>query len=267
MTWQAIARSCAGTRHKKQGVCCQDYAKYKYIHNKHVIIGAVSDGAGFAKYADEGAKIAVQTAISGIEDWFNQDVNIPGYGWIFFNKPCLFNYRRATLAFEGVLNRVKFRLQQKARLKGCFLDDFTCTLLAFIATPNWMVAMQIGDGFIVVRQQPQKDYQLLFPPQKGEYVNQVKAFVTSDNAIQEMKVRFCGGSPKFICASTDALELASLYYGDWRPYNPFFDAFEQYMGSTMYPEKETEIETFLDSPEVNNTTEDDKTLLLCFYDR
>lgn len=53
MGWKAIARSATGTSHLKQQMPCQDYGSYKILNN--VMVGAVADGAGSAKYADVGA--------------------------------------------------------------------------------------------------------------------------------------------------------------------------------------------------------------------
>jgi hypothetical protein len=54
MAWKAVARSATGTSHLKQQIPCQDYGDCKVLND--VIIGAVADGAGSAKYADIGAQ-------------------------------------------------------------------------------------------------------------------------------------------------------------------------------------------------------------------
>ena len=61
MGWRAIARSSIGTSHKKQQMPCQDYGDYCISNN--VIVGAVADGAGSAKFADIGAKLSVKTGL------------------------------------------------------------------------------------------------------------------------------------------------------------------------------------------------------------
>ena len=52
---------------------CQDYGDCKVLND--VIIGAVADGAGSAKYADIGAQIAIKTALgylTGVEEWLQK---------------------------------------------------------------------------------------------------------------------------------------------------------------------------------------------------
>ena len=73
MSWRAIARSAVGTSHQKQQLPCQDYGGCKILNK--VILGAVADGAGSAKYSDIGAKVAVKTALgylTGVEEWLQK---------------------------------------------------------------------------------------------------------------------------------------------------------------------------------------------------
>jgi len=59
--WKAIARYATGTSHQDQKIPCQDYGNYRIFNN--VIVGAVADGAGSAKYSDVGSKLAVETVL------------------------------------------------------------------------------------------------------------------------------------------------------------------------------------------------------------
>lgn len=134
-----------------------------------------------------------------------------------------------------------------------------------VATPTWVAAMQIGDGFIVVRSK-QEQLQLLFPADKGEYINET-TFVTSTNALDRMKVSVRSLRPEFICASTDGLERVAIRMSNNIPFTPFFQPLEEYMQETSYPEQSDEyLIGFLDSDRLNARTDDDKTLLLCLYD-
>ena len=133
------------------------------------------------------------------------------------------------------------------------------------ATPDGIAAMQIGDGFITVRY-PEQEPQLLFPPDKGEYINET-TFVTSTNALKDMKVVVQPGQPEFICASTDGLERLAIRMSDWTPFTPFFQPLEQYLRETDNLEESDEyLLSFLNSQRLNARTDDDKTLFLCLYD-
>jgi hypothetical protein len=254
--WKAIARSATGTSHKKQQLPCQDYGQF-IISNK-VILGAVADGSGSAKHSDVGAKLTVKTALDELLRLRQCNVELH---W----PAKLLPDEQAGKFFTIILNKVVKALQERAASSDYSINDLSCTLLVFLATPNWVAAMQIGDGFIVVRLREGED-QLLFTPDKGEFINET-TFVTSANAINEMRVRVLPGQQKFICASTDGLERVAIRMSDWTPFPPFFQPLEEYMVETSHPEQEDEyIKNFLDSERLNAKTDDDKTLLLCLYD-
>ena len=126
--------------------------------------------------------------------------------------------------------------------------------------------MQIGDGFIVMRSQ-EPEYKLLFQPDKGEFANET-TFITSKNALKEMQVEVISQKQEFICASTDGLEKVAIRLSDWKPFPPFFKPLEEYLQQTANPEKEYQyVDDFLNSERLNSRTDDDKTLLLCLFDR
>jgi len=252
MVWRAIVRSSIGTSHKKRQVPCQDYGQY-IIATGDVIVGAVADGAGSARYSDIGAELAVKTALLNIEEWLErQKLTLP------------LSDEQAETIFSWVLETVVIALKQEAANSGYALNDLACTLLIFIAAPSWVAAMQVGDGFIVAGSQAH-EYRLLFQPNKGEFINET-TFVTASNALEEMQVCVWSGDQAFICAATDGLERVAIRMDEWMPFERFFQPLQEYMWATTSPEQEDEyIRNFLDSERLNARTDDDKTLLLCVY--
>ncbi|WP_410246504.1 protein phosphatase 2C domain-containing protein, partial [Arthrospira sp. PCC 8006] len=75
-----------------------------------------------------GAKIAVQTTLNYLNqpDWLNNSIN----------------ESQAQAFFDELLETVVKEIQTVAKKEGYSVRDMACTLLAFIATPNWLVAMQ-----------------------------------------------------------------------------------------------------------------------------
>lgn len=263
MTWKAIARSVIGTSHQHHQLPCQDFAGYRILDD--LIIGAIADGAGSAKYADLGAKLVVRTTLdylAATETWLQQKRHI---SWQSLAEPP--SEERLRGLFSKMVARIVTALQKQATLKGYSLNELSSTLLAFLATPHWIAAMQIGDGFMVVRSQAprsnQPDYQLLFQPDKGEYANQT-SFVTSTHAVAEMQVKVIAVDQPFITASTDALERVAIRLQDWTVFPPFFKPLEEYLQETPQPEQDDAyLMQFLESERLNQRTDDDKTLLLC----
>jgi len=257
VVWRAVTRSSVGISHRKQQMPCQDYGDWKIMNN--VIIGAVADGAGSAKYADIGAKLAVKTVLgylTGIEAWLQKRKR-------FYHSSPL-SEPEARKVFAKTVKKVLSALQKQATQEGYAIADLACTLLVVIGTPTSVAAMQIGDGFIVVRCQSSEP-QLLFQPEKGEYLNQT-TFVTSANALESMQVSVCLGQQEFICVATDGLERVAIRMSDWTPFTPFFQPLEEYLRENSILDREDEyLMNFLDSDRLNARTDDDKTLLLGFY--
>lgn len=264
MGWKAIARSAPGTSHLKQGLPCQDFGGYRVLNE--VIVGAVADGAGSAKYAERGAQVSVKVVLDylgGIEAWLQR--RRPK--WQFWREsmpaPSLELMDRL---FIKMLARVCAALEKEAQRNQHSVDDLACTLLVFIATPRWVAAMQVGDGFIVTRS-GREPPRLLFPPDKGEYVNET-TFVTSKTAFEAMKVAIEHQEAGFICASTDGVERLAIKTAYWQPFAPFFEPLETYLRETATPEQDAAyLVNFLESERLNARTDDDKTLLLCLYEQ
>jgi Protein phosphatase 2C len=261
MHWKAVAHSEIGVLHQKHKLPCQDYANYRFLEHG-LIVGAVADGAGSAKHSDIGARLAVETTLqffSRIGAFIQKRKRCREK----FSRP--FSKQETEKHFVKLLQqRIRVRLEQKAQQDGYAVQELACTLLCFIATPYWTVAMQIGDGFLVVRAQ-EKDYQLLFSPDKGEYANET-TFVTSTNAVDDMQIAVVPYPLEFICAATDGLERVALRVSDWMPFAPFFNPLCEYLEETPDPQGDKSyLESFLGSERLNQKTQDDKTLLLCLY--
>ncbi|MGB8698283.1 MAG: PP2C family serine/threonine-protein phosphatase [Thermosynechococcaceae cyanobacterium] len=257
MTWRTLSRSVIGTRHERLLLPCQDASGDRQLGD--LLLGAIADGAGSVPHSDVGATLAVQTALDYLEnlDGWLQPSDHPT--WPTLQKPP--SFAQARRLFERTVTKVRLALQQCAEHHYYNFEDLACTLILFAATPHWLVAMQIGDGFIVTRSR-EATFQLLFRPDKGEFINQT-TFVTSAPAIAEMQVGVIAEPPQFICAASDAFERLALRFSDWTPHPPFFKPLEEYLLETPVPaEDDTYIINFLKSEYLNHHTDDDKTLLL-----
>ena len=251
MSWKVSFDSSIGVQHQKLQMPCQDYSAYDLVNNE-VIIGAVADGAGSAKLSHQGAELAVTKAIEYLNSYLDNSQE---------------TYPENPIKFEPnqLLTTIVDCLNEKAESENCLLKDLACTLIAFIATPKWIIGIQIGDGFLVIREQQKEEYELVFKPDKGEYANET-TFVTSDKAITQMKVKEIMGYYPFICAATDGLEKVAIREKDWSAFSLFFKPLETYLISTENPENnKSYLVDFLNSERLNARTHDDKTLLLCLH--
>lgn len=259
MVWRAIAYSATGRLHQQQQRPCQDYSQYRLLES--MVIGAIADGAGSARYAEVGAKLAVETSLNFLATPID---NSKSAAIALQGKPTPTLDRARTL-FTQVVQQVLIALTAQAKIVECRLADLASTLLVFVATPEWTMALQIGDGFLVVGTPATQQYQLLFQPQKGEFINQT-TFVTAADVLEQMQVCVCPGLQPFVCAASDGLETVAIRLRDWLPYPPFFQPLADCLQTLTGPgEAETYLQTFLESERLNARTLDDKTLLLCLY--
>jgi len=254
--WKVITRSVIGTSHQQLNLPCQDYGRYLLLEG-NILIGAVADGAGSAKYAEIGAKNTVDESLR-----FLQVIHDDSAQDFPFDQPL--TDEQAQTLFTQLVESVRSRLTVVATEIDGNLSDLASTLLVFVATPSWLAGMQIGDGFVVIRPK-NGEYRLLFQPDKGEYINET-TFVTSDQVLEAMQVKVLPQVPSFICAATDGVERVSLNLVQWMPFSPFFEPLEAYLQETEKPEQDDDyLNAFLNSDRLNARTTDDKTLLLSLW--
>lgn len=256
--WKAIARSMVGLNHQNQQQPCQDFSRYLALEGD-ILLGAIADGCGSASHGGLGAKLAVMGAINSLEQWHQFATTKGEPQW-----PSRLNDAKLKRFFHYLLHCLQQELRQQAKSIGCDYSELATTLIVFIAHPQGLSAMQLGDGFLVTRSQGQ-DYQLNFIPNKGEYANQT-VFITSDNAQNYVQIIQNEQPVEFICAATDGLENVALKQPEWLAFAPFFKPLEDYLHETIDPEQEPEyLDQFLSSERLNERTQDDKTLLLGLY--
>ena len=238
MSWQAAVHSAKGVKHIKMGTPCQDWGDCKILSQGQLIVGAVSDGMGSARHSEVGSQLAVEVALKELKqgNWQTPPQD----------------QKQVRKTFQEILEAVRAALKDCAIKQDYSFEDLACTLLAFVATPSWLAAMQVGDGLIVVGT-PEGNYQLLFKPDKGEFANETTP-VTSSFASQEMQVCLKKVSYQFICAATDGIEDISLFKPEgWQPAEKFFRPLQDHMLSPKSLDaKREELIDFLNSENINN---------------
>lgn len=260
--WSAVTHSAIGTLQQRRGLPCQDYGAYRLLDRGQIVMGAIADGAGSARYAHLGARGAVRLALHYLA------LRHPNRGnqrqSLDLNQPTPPSQADTQVFFTELVQSVQQRFHTYAHWKQYELRDLACTLLVFVATPHWGMGMQIGDGFIVIRQ-PENSWKLLIQPDKGEYLNET-TFLTSPHALDALQVSPIPAPLGFICVGTDGLERVALRLKDWTPFPPFFVPLEELMQDGTTPaERKNYLKTFLNSDRLNAQTSDDKSLLLCRY--
>jgi hypothetical protein len=256
--WKLVSESVAGVSHVKRGEPCQDFAGAKVVRRRGgepVLVVACADGAGSAALGGEGARHAcdevLRRASLEVEGGLAVPAVDPGrmLGWYAAARGVV----EAAAAAHGATD----------------LRELACTLLVAVVGEAEAAFAQVGDGAIVVLEDGAEaggdgDYKPVFWPQTGEYANTTN-FLTGPD--YEKKVAFAALDVAVdeLALFTDGLQTLALRIAEHRAHGPFFAPLFRTLRAARGPDTEPlrePLRRFLDSPRVNERTEDDKTLVL-----
>jgi Protein phosphatase 2C len=241
--WKLLFQSVRGTAHERNQQPCQDSCLTR-LHAGTLLL-ACADGAGSARHADVGARLACRVILQVAQDDLRDGLTVQGIE------------RDTVVAWHVRLRQVMER--QAATLEAPF-EQLASTLLLAVVGENAAVFAQIGDGAIVVRQQ--QTYQPVFWPQSGEYANSTN-FVTDAEYAEELAFARCPGPVDEIALLTDGLQMLALTFADRGAHQPFFrPMFERLHASRPGEILPRALRQFLTSPAINARCDDDKTLIL-----
>lgn len=131
-------------------------------------------------------------------------------------------------------------------------------------SPRAGVFAQVGDGAIVLG--ADGSYRAVTWPTSGEYANET-TFITADAFEDAFECVRWQGPVREVALLTDGLQRLALNYANRSVHAPFFAPMFQALLAAEAPDLlGPELERFLDSPAVNERTDDDKTLVLAMWD-
>jgi hypothetical protein len=205
---------------------------------------ACADGAGSARLSQEGSALAcrrfVEVACEALEREGPEAVRDPE-------------------RIRGWYGQVRRALEEEAAQREVPVRELSCTLLTAVVGENASVFAQVGDGAIVVREGG--GYVPVFWPQVGEYAN-TTWFVTSPDMEQVLQVSSREPVDE-VALFTDGLQMMALHFASRSVHRPFFEPLFAALRGAAHPEDlVVPLRSFLDSPAVNERTDDDKTLVL-----
>jgi hypothetical protein len=245
--WKLIYDSVRGTSHERTGQVCQDHAFGSSVRagDHTILIVACSDGAGTAEHADVGSRLAcegiVRIACADLEAGLTV----------------------AAIDRERVLRwhtDIRHLLDQEAAARGVPIRQLAATLLTAVVGEENAAFAQIGDGAIVLGQGD--GYEAVFWPQTGEYANMTNFL--SDESFQERIEFACRpGRINELALFTDGMQSLALWLSEKRVHAPFFrPMFQALAQATDSATLMVPLRQFLSSGQVNERTDDDKTLML-----
>jgi hypothetical protein len=245
--WKLLRASVPGSSHVKAGTLCQDAHAGTSMrpHGESFLVVACADGAGSAERSDEGATAAVAE---------------------FVKAACGMLEARTVITPESVVEcfrAARKAVDERAEKLETPKRELACTLLGAIVGEQEAFFGQIGDGLIVVREND--EYLPVFWPRVGDYLND-SDFLTDEK--YEEQVQFGKrAAPAEIALTTDGLQMLMANLNARTVHNGFFAPMFNQLRQTPDPEALlAPLREFLESPAINERTDDDKTLLLAVRD-
>jgi hypothetical protein len=253
MKWRYAGASVLGTSHVGSSLPCQDAhacALYRDKAGKEILVLVASDGAGTAKRADEGAQLATASFQEAVKEYW------AGRAESEFDEA----------AFRRLIGIARAALVTKSLQQGESLRAYACTFLVAVIGEEIAGYCQLGDGVMVVSEHGDgEDWSWVFWPQRGEFAN-ATAFLTDDDALEQIEVEISCRHVEEIAVLTDGIERMVLKYDTHTVFSPFFETmFSPIRASSVVGPNAALSEalaTYLNSPQVNQRTDDDKTLIL-----
>ena len=248
--WRVLARSVVGTSHRRLGTGCQDSC---FVHRMSVgdepcLVVACADGAGSASEGAAGAALACEAFCLCARDGLSTGLRIADVDQA--RMLCWYQQVRDNLAEEAARRALPVR-------------ELACTLLTAIVSPRAGVFAQVGDGAIVLG--ADHSYRVVTWPVPGEYANET-TFITADAFDRAFEFVRWPGRVSELALLTDGLQRLALSYANKSVHAPFFaPMFQALLGAEDPDFLAADLERFLDSPAVNERTDDDKTLVLAIW--
>lgn len=236
-SWRTAYASVIGTSHQESDLPCQDAGICCNVND--VLLATVSDGAGSALRAEVGSTLTVEHFIRSFSAVAPKDVT----------KSLVVDW----------LTILRNEIAAKATEEGLQLRDYACTVAAAIVGQDSAVFFQIGDGAIVVN-----DYEIVFWPQHGEYINQTN-FLVQDNYQEVLQFVVFEQRVEKLALFTDGIERLVLDFISKTVHQPSLRPIFEWLATTeLYQEEgpSDALIAYLSSEFINGRTDDDKTLIM-----
>lgn len=239
--WRVLGASVEGSGHRRNETGCQDSHSWTLVE-PDTLVAAVADGAGSARLAADGARLAASFSVEYV-------------AWRLCEHAPVDHLE----LLGDAMTATRAHLERKASGNKHELGDLATTLALVVASPDGIWAAQVGDGSVVVNQ-PGGSLVAVADGEREEYLNET-TFLTSKNWRSACTLEEALAPVESVALLTDGLGLLALDLSDGgRPYPPFFKPLLGFArGDAPCP---LELERFLHSERVATRTDDDVTLVL-----
>lgn len=246
-TWTWAAASRRGTAHERDGERRQDAFRIVTPSNDGFLTIVACDGAGSAAHGGDGARITAWTLGSCARKWLSLAERLPDADaaacWMI-------------LAHQ--------RITSAAARRGLHVSSFATTAVMAISDGATTLTVHVGDGAVVARTcEEDRQWSALSWPEQGEFASTTR-FVTEEKGPLP-RIAHHEGPIDRLAVMTDGLERLALDFRLLSPHAAFLGPMSEPL-TTGVPGRDASLSCalalFLDSPLVNERTDDDKTLCM-----
>jgi serine/threonine protein phosphatase PrpC len=243
--WQIFSASTQGTSHLLSGTPCQD------AHAFHIwetgMIAAVADGLGSASRSDQGAQLAIEAALTMLDQLFMTCQLDDLDNWAQY--------------LSSAFTAARESLERAATSSSCSLREYGTTLIVLIIAQNHLAVGHLGDGAVVAMLEDGSIH-TISAPERGEYANEVVP-LTAPDALCRVRYSVFPITAKVVALLTDGLQNLCINAASNTPHIPFFEPFfEAACLSCDTREVSKQLAAFLNSERVCSRSNDDKTLVV-----
>lgn len=246
--WRVVSAAVQGVSHVRQDLPCQDAAGYQ-VRADGVLVIALADGAGSARFSELGAVFAVEEALrvlSDAPDRFAEEER-----WEELLREVFSAARQAVMQLA----------ENPESGEPASPREYACTLTCAIAMGDRLAVGQVGDG-AAVAVDANGDLFALTRLQRGEYANETH-FLVEEDALDHLVIEVTDRPVKALAVMSDGLIRLALKMPSQEPHAPFFQPLFRFVESVEDGvSADQQLAGFLNSERVNARTDDDKSLVL-----
>ena len=249
VSWRCVDAYAAGTSHTSSQTPCQDRCAldvFTSADGADILVCVVSDGAGSASRAEQGAEIVCEVLLKCVRSALATNSDLDEITDEF-----------VTTWFRAIYERAR----SQASEDSADVRDYAATALLAIAAPFQTLCAQIGDGGIVLLPANDAEFRVAIWPEAAEYANET-FFVTDGTSAEHVQIQRFDAVNDVIVFS-DGLQRLALEQPTRTAHERFFSPL---VGTVRSSEDvaalKRDLLAYLNSPAINERTDDDKSLAI-----
>ena len=265
--WHVVGAAVQGVSHARLSLPCQDAQGYRLLPDGTLLV-ALADGAGSARFSEQGADYAVEAALQSLSAAF-EGAGAEAAGAEAAGAGNLEDWEcRLRVVFADAHDAV-VSLADLSEDPGVTPRDYAATLTCVVASSDRLAVGQVGDG-AVVAVDGEGNLFAVTRLQRGEYANETH-FISEADALEQVVIDVIEIGAAALAVMSDGLIRLALKMPAQQPHVPFFQPLlrfaETVKDDTQSAQQAVEqLSAFLASERVNVRTDDDKSLVLAVRD-